>query len=123
VWKVAIAFWANSKRACTLACSLASELVGLAFPGQASKPFQASLGELVEVALDAAARDGGQARDILMRATLALEPQDLHLLLHAGMRMVIAVVANRSEDFRRKGKVTHGILECSCHLAAHYESQ
>jgi hypothetical protein len=42
--------------------------------------------------------------------------------LHAGMRMVIALVANRREDFRRKGEVAHGILQCSCHPAVQYES-
>ena len=74
------------------------EFVGLALPGQAAEPIQAPVGELVEVTLDAAAGDGGEARDVLVRATLAFEPQDLHLLLHAGMGVMIAVVAKGGED-------------------------
>jgi hypothetical protein len=50
------------------------QCVGLALPGQAAEPFEATVGELVEVALDAAARDSGQTGDVFVRATLALEP-------------------------------------------------
>ncbi len=73
----------------------------------------AASGELVEVALDATAGDAGQPGNVLVRASLALEPQDFHLLLHAGMRIVIAVVADGGEGFRREAEVAHGILQCS----------
>ena len=89
---------------------VSGESVGLTLPGQASELVHAAVGELVEVALDTAAGDAGQAGDVLVSATLALEPQDFHLLLHARMRMVIAVVADRGQDFRSEGERTHGIL-------------
>jgi hypothetical protein len=53
---------------------VSGQFVGLALPGQAAEPFQAAVGKLVEVTLDAAARDRGQAGDVLVGATLALEP-------------------------------------------------
>jgi hypothetical protein len=50
------------------------EFVGLALPGQAAAALQAAVGERVEVALDAAPRDSSQTGDLLVRATVALEP-------------------------------------------------
>ena len=92
---------------------MGGEFVGLALPGEEADAFQATVGELVEVALHAAPRDAGQAGDVFVGATVTLEPQDFHLLLNAGVRMVIAVVADGSKDFRRESEVTHGALQGS----------
>ena len=89
------------------------ELVGLASPGQAPDPTQAAVGELVEVALDAAAEDIGQAGDVLVGQGLALQSQDLYLLLHARVGVVVALVADGVEVFGAEGKAAHGGLPCS----------
>jgi hypothetical protein len=89
------------------------QLVGLALPGEAADTFQAAVGELVEVALDAAPGDIGQAGDVLVSGALAFEPQDLHLLLDTRMRMMVAVVADRVEVFGGKREVAHGRFLCS----------
>src|SRR5262249_31066657 len=97
--------------------------VGLALPRQVPHPFPATLGECVEVALDAAAGDVGAAADRLVGATLAFQPPDLHLLLDAWVRVAIALVANRGEVFGAEGEAAHEELPCRCHPAVPYESQ
>src|SRR5262245_4351511 len=97
------------------------EFVGLALPGQTAEALQAPHGELVEVALDAATGDIGQACDLLVRKALALEPQDLHLLLDTGMGMVVTLVAEGVEVFGSEGETAHEEPQCSGMSAAHYE--
>src|SRR5262249_28845454 len=97
------------------------EFVGLALPGQTAEALQAPHGELVEVALDAATGDIGQACDLLVRKALALEPQDLHLLLDTGMGMVVTLVAEGVEVFGSEGETAHEEPQCSGRSAAHYE--
>jgi hypothetical protein len=87
--------------------------VGLALPREAADTPPTAVGELVEVALDAAPGDIGQASDVLVGETLAFEPQDLHLLLDARMRMMVAVVADRVAVFGGKREVAHGRFLCS----------
>jgi hypothetical protein len=89
------------------------QFVGLALPREAADTLQATVGELVEVALDAPSRDVGQAGDVRVGEALAFEPQDLHLLLNARMRMTVAVVADRVAVFGGKRKVAHGRFLCS----------
>ena len=92
---------------------MGGEFVGPPFPGQTTQALQAAVGELVEVALDAAAGDVGQARDVLVGQPPTLQPQDLHFLLDAGMRVVVAFVAEGNEVFGREGEAAHGKFLCS----------
>src|SRR5262249_39970581 len=52
---------------------------------------------------------------------LALEPQDLHLLLDTGMGMVVTLVAEGVEVFGSEGETAHEEPQCSGMSAAHYE--
>jgi len=79
-------------------------VVGLALPGQAAEARQAAVGELVAVALDAAAGDVGPAGDVFVRQALALQPPDLQLLLDAGMRVMVALVADGVESCGSKAE-------------------
>jgi len=45
--------------------------------------------------------------------SLALEPQDFHLLLNAGMWVMVASVADGVEVFGSKGEAAHGNFLCS----------
>ena len=53
---------------------------------------QAALKVLVEVALDGASRDIGVGGDQIVVQAVALEPEDLHLALDAGVGVMIPVV-------------------------------
>jgi hypothetical protein len=95
--------------------------VGGAPPRETAQTLQAAVGELVEIALDAAPRDSGQTGDVVVRESLTFEPQDLHLLLDARMGMVIAIMANGGEDVGSESECSHGKLlpnPCSCITAA-----
>ena len=98
---------------------MGGEGVGLALPGELADAPQAAVGELVEVALDTAPRDVGQAGDVFVGEALALEPQDFHLLLDAGMRVAVALVANGVEVFGSKGEAAHGDILCGGQPSAH----
>jgi hypothetical protein len=45
---------------------------------------------------------------IILHEALALEPPDLHLLLAAWRRVMVALVADRVEVFGREGEAAHG---------------
>ena len=92
---------------------MGGELVDLALPGEAADALQAAVEELVEGALHAAPRDIGEVGDVLVGAALALEPQDFHFLLDAGMRVVVARVAKGVAVFGSKGEAAHGDSRCS----------
>jgi len=92
---------------------MGGELVDLALPGEAADALQAAVEELVEGALHAAPRDIGEAGDVLVGESLALEPQDFQLLLDTGMRVMVALVADGVEVFGSKGEVAHGDFLCS----------
>jgi len=98
---------------------VSGEFVGLALPGQAAEALQAAVGELVEVALDAAAGDVGEASDVFVAEALALEPQDLHLLLDARVGVMVALVADGVEGLGSEGEAAHSRLLCSGWSAAH----
>jgi hypothetical protein len=87
--------------------------VGFALPRQPADARQAAGGELVEVALDAAAGDAGQAGDFLVGQTLTLEPEDGQLLLDARMRVMVALVADGVEVFGGEDEAAHGGFLCS----------
>ena len=59
-------------------------------------PFQV----LVQVALDGASGDSGQSRDLVVGQAMALEPEDLHLALDAGIGVMVAVVGQGLPHFR-----------------------
>ena len=71
-------------------CS-ARALVGL-MPLTLTEARQAALEILVEVALDGAPGDVGVGGDLVVGQAVALEPEDLHLALDAGVGVVVAVV-------------------------------
>ena len=96
------------------------KFVSLALPGEAADALQAAVGEGVEVALHTTSRDVGEAGDVFVGETLAPEPQDFHLLLHAGMWVMVARVADGVEVFGSKGEAAHGDFLCSGQPVAHY---
>ncbi len=97
---------------------MGGQFVGLAFPGRATKARQAAVGELVEVALYAASGDIGEFGDLFVGEALALEPQDLHLLLDPRMRMMVALVADGVEVFAVKVK-RHMADSCTADVQLH----
>ena len=86
------------------------QLSVLAPPGEAAEQVEAAALEVVEVALDGAWGDAGQLGDVGVGQPLALEPEDLHLLLHAGVGVVVAVAADLVEDVRAESETSHGGL-------------
>ena len=84
------------------------QLVDSALPGQTANLLQAAGDELIEVTLDRAAGHVGQAGDGFVGEALALEPQDLHLLLDARMGVVVSLVADRIEIVGGEGEASHG---------------
>src|SRR5262249_26107721 len=64
----------------------------------------------VEVALHGARRDVGQGGDLFVGEPPGLQPEDLHLALDVGVRVVVAVVANLAEDVLGEREATHGGL-------------
>jgi hypothetical protein len=63
---------------------------------------------LVEVALHSAAAQVGQPGDLGVRQAAALEPQDLHLLLHPGVGVVEALVPQGGDVRVGEGELPHG---------------
>ena len=61
-------------------------------PAAAAQPRQAALDGLVEVALDGTEGDIGVGCDVVVVEPVALQPEDFHLALDAGVRMKIPVV-------------------------------
>ena len=61
-------------------------------PAAATQARQAALEVLVEVALDGATGDVGVGGDVVVGQAVALEPEDLHLALDAGVGVMIPVV-------------------------------
>ena len=68
---------------------------------------QAALDVLVDVALDGASRDTGQGRDPIVGQVVALEPEDLHLALDAGIGVMVAVVGQGLPHFRSEVDRSH----------------
>src|SRR5512142_2200360 len=68
---------------------------------------------LIEVALDSAPGDVRVGGDLVMAQAVALEPEDLHLALDAGVGVVIAVVGQSVPVVRREGDDPHdGSTRC-----------
>ena len=61
-------------------------------PAITSEARQAALDVLVEVTLDRAPGDVGIGGDVVVVQSVALQPEDLHLALDAGVGAMIAVV-------------------------------
>ena len=61
-------------------------------PAEAAEARQAALEVLVEVALDGAPGDVGVGGDLGVGQAVALQPEDFHLALDAGVGVVVAVV-------------------------------
>ena len=72
-------------------------------PPAAAQVRQAALIILVEVALDGAPGDVGVGGDLVVSQAVALEPEDLHLALDAGVGVVVTVVGQGVPVVRREG--------------------
>jgi hypothetical protein len=92
---------------------MGGECVRLALPGQTANTLQAASGKLVQIALDAAAGDIGEACDLLVGQSPTLQPQDRHLLLDPWMGMVVTLLADGGEVFGGKIEAAHDELQCS----------
>ena len=71
-------------------------------PPAAAQVRQAALIILVEVALDGAPGDVGVGGDLVVSQAVALEPEDLHLALDAGVGVVVTVVGQGVPVVRRE---------------------
>ena len=76
-------------------------------PPAAAQVRQAALIILVEVALDGAPGDVGVGGDLVVSQAVALEPEDLHLALDAGVGVVVTVVGQGVPVVRREGDVVN----------------
>src|SRR5512147_1268740 len=82
-------------------------------PPAAAQARQAALMILVEVALDGAPGDVGVGGDLVVTQAVALEPEDLHLALDAGVGVVVTVVGQSFPVVRREGDDPHdGSTRC-----------
>jgi hypothetical protein len=72
-------------------------------PAAASQPRQAAITVFVEVALDGASGDVGEDGDVIVAEVVALEPEDLHLALNAGVGVMEPVVGQGSSIFVGEG--------------------
>ena len=72
---------------------------------------------LIEVALDGTSRDVGVGGDLVMGQAVALEPEDLHRALDAGVGVVIPVVGQGFPVFRLEGDRAHGAPRCCSQVA------
>jgi hypothetical protein len=68
-------------------------------PTAAPQAFQAALQIRVEVTLNGTSGDIGVGGDLIMVQAVALEPEDLHLALDAGVGMMIPVVGQSLPHF------------------------
>ena len=75
-----------------------------ALPAQAAEACKAAFGELVAVALHGAWGDSGEVGNLGVAQSLALQPEDLHLALDAGMGVMVTLVAKLRHDFRAEGE-------------------
>jgi hypothetical protein len=85
-----------------------------ALPTQAAEACQAAGRELVEVALHGAWGDSGEVGNLGVGQSLALQPEDLHLALDAGMRVMVTLVAKLRHDCRAEGEHAHGGQPATC---------
>jgi hypothetical protein len=69
---------------------------------------QTAVEVLVEVALDGAAAEVGQAGDLGVRDAPALEPEDLHLLLDSGVGVVEPLAPQGGHILAGEGELPHG---------------
>ena len=76
-------------------------------PAAAAKSRQTALDVLVEVALDGASGDIGVGGDLVVAQPVALEPEDLHLALDAGVGVMIPVVGQGPPIVRGEGDDPH----------------
>jgi hypothetical protein len=74
-------------------------------PPAATQARQAALMILVEVALDGAPGDVGVGGDLVVVQAVALEPEDLHLALDAGVGVVVTVVGQSFPVVRREASI------------------
>src|SRR5262249_6536422 len=83
---------------------------GLALPTEAADPWEATLGELVEITLHGAWGDVGARGDVGVGQAPAFQPQHFHLALDTGVWVVVAIVADLRQDVGAEGERTHGSL-------------
>src|SRR5258708_11436425 len=69
--------------------------------------FQAAFEIVVKTALDGTSGDASQGADAIVGEAVMLQPEDLHVALHARFRMMIAVVANGLHIRLGKGNLSH----------------
>src|SRR5512146_1256099 len=76
-------------------------------PLRAAEAWQAAFEVFTEVALDGAPGDVGVSGDRVMAQAVALEPEDLHLALDAGVGVMVPVVGQSPPVSRREGDRPH----------------
>ena len=87
-------------------------------PAAAAQSSQAAFAVLVEVALDGASGDVGECGDAVVAEAVALEPEDFHLALDAGVGVMEPVVGEGSPVVGREGDRAHdGSTRCSSQVA------
>src|SRR5215212_3338003 len=68
--------------------------------------------------LDGASGDVGVGGDLVVAQAVALEPEDLHLALDAGVGVMVAVVGQGAPVVRREGDRSHdGSTRCCSQVA------
>ena len=96
---------------------LGQDALGL-MPRAAAQARQTTLQVLVKVALDGAAGDIGVGGNVIVVQSVTLQPEDLHLALDAGIRVVVPVVGEGTPVVRREGDRAHdGSARCCSQVA------
>ena len=91
-------------------------------PPAAAEAQQAALMILVEVALDSATGDVSVGGDLVVSQAVALEPEDLHLALNAGVGVVVTVVGQSFPVIRCEGDDLHdGFTRCCSQVVPHQQ--
>ena len=87
-------------------------------PPAATQMRQTTFKVLVQVTLDGATGDIGVGSDLVVGQAVALEPEDLHLALDAGIGVMVPVVGQGLPVVGREGDRTHdGSTRCSSQVA------
>src|SRR3954464_16055082 len=76
-------------------------------PPTAAEPGKPPVPILVQVALDGPSGDPGQRGDLVVGEVVALEPEDIHLALDAGIGVMVPVVGQRLPVLGSEGEGTN----------------
>jgi hypothetical protein len=89
------------------------EVAARLFGGSLALQRQATLEILLESTLDGASRASSQGGDLFVREAVMLQPEDLHVTLHARIGMMIAFVGNGLHVRLGKRNLTHNRVPMS----------